>query len=449
MIKEVLKILKNRPSNAPDLIYPKYESVFQNTELLSEIMKWKWNEETYKRLRFLFYLMTKEPKELGDNSKFLSIYDSFFYYILHWFLSKFEKLPFESWSHLGKEGFDLLKVLFKENQLETYKKDKRYIEIHGKCEKQLKAILKDEKVLSVLLNFREGWEQYEGLYCLSYLIQRNSDYIENNPGAEFFKKKDVLPIYIDVQRYIYDWRKLYGIAIVFKDWEDLRTEGIDLLKQFIHENRLNEFKEDTRYKEFFKKISACYNELLKRDYKKINKLLRTGNTALKSNKELQKFIDILDQEEKLNLSFFDQYGRGILKDVRLLLALINEKWDHQKKKYLRLASLSRIIFCAIRATYSGDRKTSGILPIYECFQKYMYAGCSFLGNRSIPFKDWEDLAKEEDDLLKVLIKDHKLDQFRGDPRYIYWLQDRFSDRIDELIKKGYTDLQVMEVPSGL
>ena len=445
MLKEGLEILKTRPDNAPDVFFKKYEALLQDTRLLSEIMKWEWSEETYKRMHLLFYLMTKQPREPGYEPNRLPVYTQYFYYLLDWFLSKFEKLPFESWSHLGKEGFDLLKVLFKENQLETYKKDKRYMEIHGKCEKQLKAILKDEKVLSVLLDFREGWEQYEGLYRLSYLVQKNAEYIEYHPGAEFFKKKDVLPIYIDVQRYIYDWRTFYGQAIVFEDWEDLRGEGLDLLKKLIQENKLSQFQKDFRYRKFVKKFPVRYNKLLKRDYEQIGRVLNTKSYEnSKSSEGLQKFVDILGPHRKDD-RFYEQYGKDVFKEIDLLLAVImNKRWNRKK-----LVSLASIIFHEMSSTYSGDRKTSGILPIYECFQKYMYAGCSFLGNRSIPFKEWEDLAKEEDDLLKVLIKDHKLDQFRGDPRYIYWLQDRFSDRINELIKKGYTDLQVVEIPSGL
>ena len=451
MLKEGLEILKTRPDNAPDVFFKKYEALLQDTRLLAEIMKWEWNEETYKRMHLLFYLMTKQPREPGYEPNCLPVYTQFFYYLLDWFLSKFEKLPFESWSHLGKEGFDLLKLLFTENKLEAYKKDTRYMEIHGKCEKQLQAILKDEKVLSVLLDFREGWEQYEGLYRLSYLVQKNAEYIEYHPGSEFFKEEDVLPVYIDVQKYIYDWRTFYGQAIVFEDWEDLRGEGLDLLKKLIQENKLSQFQKDLRYRKFVKKFPVRYNKLLKRDYEQIGRVLNTKSYEnSKLGGGLQKFINILDQEEELNSSFFEQYGKYILKKVDLLIAVVmNQEWSEIKLD--KLLCLSSIILSTIRSTYSGERETSGILPIYRYFQRYMFtrSGCNFFGERRVPFKEWEDLAKEQDDLLKVLIKDHKLDQFRGEPRYIYWLQDRFSDRIDELIKKGYTDLQVMEVPSGL
>ena len=431
MVKEVLEILKSRPYNAPDLFYPKYEFLLQSTELLSEVLKREWNEETYQRLVFLKELLPKQPREQGYDPNRLPVYNQFFSYMLNWFFYEVKYLPFESWSHLGKEGFDLLKILFKENQLEGFRKNEQFLKINKQCESQLAVVLKDRKVLSIVMDLREGKRRYEGLYHISYLMNNNARSLD--PGTEYFK--EILPIYKDVQKYIYNWGRFYSDAIIFEDWEDLREEGIELLRRLIEEDRLSQFKEDLRYKEFYKKIPVCYKELLRRDYERINKALREKSyESLKSREFLKRFIDVLDQHRK-RYRFFDQYGEDIFKEVDLLLAVVmNESWSEKKRR--KLLGLARLIFCAIGANYFVERKIYGILPIYECFQKYVHDGCHFFGNRRIPFKEWKDLAKEEDDLLKVLIQENKLDQFEEDPRYIYFSRKILQHK-EYLMKNGY------------
>ena len=447
MLEEALEILRTCPSNALDLFKRKYKFLFKDKRLLLEVLKWEWSESNYKSVCFFVDKIIINKllwEEQYKYSEMLPIYTDFQYYIYNWFFSTFEKLPFESWSHLGKEGFDLLKILFKEGQLENYKKDKRYIELHGKCEKKIKVILKDEHILPILLHSREGQAQYEGLMLLSFLVYKNTAHIA--PGTEYFK--EVLPVYKDVQKYMYDWRKFYVSAIMFEDWEDLREEGIDLLKRLIEENRLSQFQEDVRYREFVKKFPVRYNELLRRDYQQVNNVLKTDNKDLKDREDIQKFIDVLDQfQNDRNTSFFKQYGRDILREISLLLAVISKEWS--EKKLDKLAGLAWIVFCTISANYSGERETFRILPIYKHFKEYMYAGCHFFENRGVPFKEWSDLAKEQDGLLKTLIKENKLEQFKEDARYLYWYSRRIASRTQELIKKGYKDLEFTDTELGI
>ena len=153
--------------------------------------------------------------------------------------------------------------------------------------------------------------------------------------------------------------------------------------------------------------------------------------------KLWKFIEILDEPDKIPLKFFRKHGKNVFIDNKLLLALMQEKWS--KQTHCKLICLDWIITMDIGASHFGEKRCFEILPIYKNFSDYMSGGCSFFGDKRIPWEEWEDLAKEQVDLLKILVKENKLEQFKDDKRY-HDFCDKYQKREKELVKKGYYQL---------
>ena len=74
-----------------------------------------------------------------------------------------------------------------------------------------------------------------------------------------------------------------------------------------------------------------------------------------------------------------------------------------------------------------------MLSIYEHFQEYMYE-VKYFGRKCIPFHEWEDLAKENAELLKTLIEEGKFGKHKKDDRYLD-LGDKYLARNEELVKR--------------
>ncbi len=154
--------------------------------------------------------------------------------------------------------------------------------------------------------------------------------------------------------------------------------------------------------------------------------------------KIQKFIDILDEYGRVAIEFFKKTGKDIFTNDHLLLALMEEKWS--RKKILKLFRLGWIIDMEID-TQCRKEKThfDNILPIYRYFADYMNCGCAFFGDKRIPWEEWEDLAKEQVDLLQTLVEENKLEKFEDDKRY-HAFCDKYEQREEELVKKGYNQL---------
>ena len=469
MLRQAISFLKNPPAHrAVPLFLQKYSSLFvTDTKLLSQVLKWKWSEKNYNSLCFFVEIINHKGRQ-EEHIEQCPITEIFYFifrdYILDWFYYDFNNLPFKSWDHLGKEGWELCQVLFSEKELKNrmkgkqyinfyskdyhdsldrfYKKNEHYKKVYKKCEIELKGILRDDKVLYLLLNSKQIQVQYEGLMYLSYLIKRS--YFSGTPP--YFV--DILPVYKDVYKYMNDWGQFYYKAIAFKEWEDLAREGICSLKTWVKEKKLNKFKKESRYKVFFKKFQPRYNMLLLRDYKQVNEILKSGV----KREEVKEFIDILDQKGIVASEFFQYNGRDIFTNAKLLLALLEEKWSKQKR--LKLVRLGWIIDMKIRKKYSGNRSDGkqnfdSILPIYRYFADYMNWGCSFFGNRRIPFEEWEDLAKEQVDNLKILVEKNQLKNYRRTKIELAF-GEKYRKRLAFFEKVGYlNELDFMDAPSGL
>ncbi len=76
------------------------------------------------------------------------------------------------------------------------------------------------------------------------------------------------------QKYLYSWSRLGNKRIPFEKWSDLAEEGTELLKTLINENKLEKFKEDSRYKDFMKRFIKRHEDLrLSGEYPDLNELM--------------------------------------------------------------------------------------------------------------------------------------------------------------------------------
>lgn len=429
MIKKALNILKTRPANAVELFDKKYRKLFTDTKLLSEVLKLEWNEENHKQLSFFAHKVIWQARVQGRLlfREFLPAYDRFESYMLGWFFHKFENLHFKVWGHWGKEGLDLLKILFKENKLDGYEKDSRYKKLYKQCESQLKEVLKNEKVLSLLLNTKGSWNQYKLLMSFSYMLREKHWYF-NHP----------LPVYVHLQKYMYHWNRFYFRAIPFENWEDLAKEGLDLLKTLLKKNKLHVFKKDPHYIKFLHKLEPRLRKLSIIDHSQINKMSKN------KRRQLKEIVDVLKLPSDEASYFFSLQERDFLirfKNGEIISKLLEEKWS--KKKYVICVRFAFNILCQLGERSFGYEASLEVPPVYEHFQKYMY-NCTLLENKPVvPFKEWEDLAKEKIDVLKILFEQNKLRHFKRCK-----IHDSFSakyfQRIQDLLEKGYDELDYWE-----
>ena len=156
--------------------------------------------------------------------------------------------------------------------------------------------------------------------------------------------------------------------------------------------------------------------------------------------KLQQLVDIWDKYDNSELDFFQKKGKNVLQSEQLLLKLLELKWSKQKR--LKLVTLAWMIRCDIRARHFGFEEEihfSNILPIYRYFEDYMSCCCAFFGNKQVPFEEWEDLAKEQVDILKMLVEKNQLKSFRRTKIYLEFC-DKYEKREEELVKKGYGQL---------
>ena len=161
---------------------------------------------------------------------------------------------------------------------------------------------------------------------------------------------------------------------------------------------------------------------------------------------LHKFIDILDQDV-IASKFFKKNGKDIFKNDKFLLILLKNKWN--EKQWYKLRTLGWIIDLD-RGRKVGKEKTyfDDILPVYCYFADYIRCCCAFFGDKRIPWEEWEDLAREQTDILKILVQKNQLKSFRRTKIYRQFGK-KYGDRIDEFERKGYLSDIDFTVPSGV
>ena len=163
--------------------------------------------------------------------------------------------------------------------------------------------------------------------------------------------------------------------------------------------------------------------------------------------KLQKFIDILDEYGRVAIEFFKKNGKDIFTNDHLLLALMAEKWS--RKKRLKLVRLGWIIDMEIDKQYCKEKTHfDNILLLYHYFADYISGGCAFFGSKRIPWEEWKDLAKEQDDILKTLVEKNQLKNFRR-TKIFHKFADKCNERADLFMEKGHLQECDFDVPSGL
>ncbi|MBF0315157.1 MAG: hypothetical protein HQK52_17160 [Oligoflexia bacterium] len=130
--------------------------------------------------------------------------------------------------------------------------------------------LVDPDLLAFILNENFSENLYRKLSILSWIIF--SEFSGRNFGEQ--QHFEISKFYISFQKYFYSWNRLACKNIPFYEWNDLAQEGISLLINLITENKLKEFKDDNRYKEFIKRFVQRHEDLrLHKNYFDLNELM--------------------------------------------------------------------------------------------------------------------------------------------------------------------------------
>lgn len=114
---------------------------------------------------------------------------------------------------------------------------------------------------SVFLDFIDAiYYQYDAeksLTCYTTLAHL----IRCHPSDEYEKTFTPSELQESFRRYLVSWNRLNLKKIPFEQWSDLAEEGVNLLKSLINENRLENFKESPRYKDFMKRFIKRHEDL--------------------------------------------------------------------------------------------------------------------------------------------------------------------------------------------
>lgn len=139
----------------------------------------------------------------------------------------------------------------------------KYFSDNGEFVDVLMSLFKEELHCSAL---------YDILDNLSWLIR-------GNRGADdsFYEgERDFIPTPLqeNFQEYKDSWSRLALKNIPFKKWSDLAEEGANLLHVLITENKLENFKNDQRYRDFMKKFVQRHEDLrMTGEYPDLNELM--------------------------------------------------------------------------------------------------------------------------------------------------------------------------------
>ena len=425
MLDEFLEFLNTEEFDSclglPD---SKYMSLFEDDQLLLRLLDLEWNEATYKKLCFIGLDATgaMEVKVNGERiycSKICDNYLDLRTFLLRWFYCDVQVFPFEMYSAEIKPGIDLLKTLAQKKALNKFQTNKTYQKLLQEAKQKMSLKLKSTEILSFYLDQKWSASQYQNLMSLLHLLKDRQTF------------KWIHPLYHVLEKYMEDLSQMHYTAVPFEDWSDLARKSVSLLEKMIKENRLDQFKKDSEYIDLTWQLKDRYKNIEERDYKEINQKL---NQFKKPSKETQKFIDFLDEMNKnknKTIAFYMKNKKDILSQVDLLCAVVNLKWS--EKTEIKLNILEYIISSELWRRFDGEKKHFDILPIYRDFKHYQNKGFSF-GDRFeyyTPFSQLEDILREKLDLLKVLIQENKLKNYKKDSRF-QKLRGKFYDRYFEI-----------------
>jgi hypothetical protein len=147
-------------------------------------------------------------------------------------------------------------------------------------------------------------------------------------------------------------------------------------------------------------------------------------------------FDILEKKGKNDFIEFCEIANKvnqeeIIKDIFEILDL--------EKKYDYFHGLAWFFNVELQGRFIGENFHFNVSDFSESFQMYLYSW-DRLGRKRVPFEEWSDLADEGIKLLKDLINENKLENYKNDPRYRDFMK-RFIQRHEDLRLSGeYPDL---------
>lgn len=100
------------------------------------------------------------------------------------------------------------------------------------------------------------------------------DLIRNHPTDELETTFTPSSLQESFRSFIFSWDRLNLKKIPFEEWSDIAEEGVNLLKTLINDNKLDYFKEDSRYIDFMKRFIQRHEDLRKSGkYSDLNELM--------------------------------------------------------------------------------------------------------------------------------------------------------------------------------
>lgn len=124
-------------------------------------------------------------------------------------------------------------------------------------------------------------------------------------------------------------------------------------------------------------------------------------------------------------------------DKKIIINLLD--YNNRMQSYKMLNKLSWFFFVELQGRHFGEDSHFEVSEFAQSLQKYLYSWDRF-GRKGIPQEEWSDFVDEGINLLKILIDENKLEQFKEDQRYRDFMK-RFIQRHEDLRLSGkYPDL---------
>ena len=163
--------------------------------------------------------------------------------------------------------------------------------------------------------------------------------------------------------------------------------------------------------------------------------------AIDKNKEIKKIINIFkrDYGTKAFRKYVLVHGKGTLmhyKNGEIISSILEKKWSEEK--YVICIRLAATIFHELGGRHYEEGTHFYVPKIYKEFQEFMYEDSVF-GSHQVPWEEWEDIAKDKLDMLKVFMDDNVFGEYKKYKNYKCFRDycKKFDKRCDDLEDKGY------------
>ncbi len=145
-----------------------------------------------------------------------------------------------------------------------------------------------------------------------------------------------------------------------------------------------------------------------------------------------KLLNLLTINKKNDFEEFCDYVSKGFKEHKLVTDLLDNTDGLQS--YMLLSKLSWFYFVELQGRHFGEDSHFELSEFSKSFQKFLYSW-DRLGRKRVPQEEWSDFVKEGINLLKLLIDEKKLENFKEDLRYQNFMK-RFIQRHEDLRKSG-------------